>query len=413
MPIFSIGTGPRSMLQTRSFALASLAFLFFILAIKKMLDLPYSHNILSHKSSLQLQESQLQALPFSPFISPSEYSQAESTVQSLQKDSRLFVCFGTGGSSLAARVFLQNFNHTIPVHFLESIDPADIGPQSQQWNWPQTRFVFISKSGKTAETLAHMRWVVHTLTQQKQTSLASQCILLSQPTPSPMRELAEKHHIPILNINPEVPGRFSAFTLSSLFPVLCAKGPALKILEAAHTTYQAFQQNPNEHPVTSHAQWLINLHRQGTNLGVLMPYSRPYFLFTLWWRQLWAESLGKDGRDFVPIDAYGPFDQHSQLQLYLDGASSRYYSIILPQATTHESHLQHFAHLLNQSAHATSQALLERKRPLRTFTPKESPLATIASLMIHFMLETHIVGNFYQIDVFNQPAVELIKKHLQ
>lgn len=377
-----------------------------------MTDLSYQHKILSFTPKHPLEERHLDHFPFSPFLTPSTYTHAEKFTETFTENTSQIVCFGTGGSALSAQTFLSLFKHKTPVSFLESIDPRVILNTSEQWDWTTTRFVFISKSGKTKETLSQMQWILHSLKNHPESNISQQCVLLSEQSHSPMRTLAQEHSIPILSLCNHTPGRFSAFTLTGLFPVLCAGGPALSLLQEAHKNYSFFQDKPQQHPATTHARWLIELHRQGLNISVLMPYAKMHFPLALWWRQLWAESLGKNGHEFLPVDAYGPFDQHSQLQLYLDGSPSKSFTFLEPNALTDEASLHSLATLLNQSSQATIKALLERNRPVRCFSNQSNSIHFIAGLMMHFMLETIIVSSFYRIDAFSQPAVELIKKHI-
>lgn len=350
--------------------------------------------------------------PFSILATPHVVNMMTHTVKAFTASASRIVFCGIGGSCLSGRVFASH-KPDIPITFLENIDPFALEEQAETWDWSSTHFVFTSKSGETVETLAQLRWVKERLSQAK---IAKQCLILTQPNPSTLRTFAQDHSIALIDLDIHVPGRFSAFTPTGLVPLLCAGGDILTTLEAAYNVYNTYVSYPQDHPVTRSVAWILWNHNNQRSISVLMPYAQKHYPLTLWWRQLWAESLGKKGCEFLPVDAYGTTDQHSQLQLYLDGADSRYFTCILPEAS-HPSHaLQECASLLHKSAQATCSALHERQRPLRTWSAASptTPLnGFFASVMMHLFLETVLVAKAYSISPFDQPAVELIKHHLR
>ena len=152
---------------------------------------------------------------------------------------------------------------------------------------------------------------------------------------------------------------------------------------------------------------------------------RPAGTFGLWFRQLWAESLGKDGKGTTPIRAQGAVDQHSRLQLYLSGPKDKLYTIIMGEARgigpryareqLNDKALDWLAgrtmgDLLDVSQRATAETLARNGRPVRIMRVPNLDERSMGALLMHFMLETIIAADLLGIDPFDQPAVEEGKK---
>jgi glucose-6-phosphate isomerase len=140
-----------------------------------------------------------------------------------------------------------------------------------------------------------------------------------------------------------------------------------------------------------------------------------------WWRQLWAESLGKGGQGTTPVAALGPVDQHSQLQLFLDGPGGALFTLIdcatqgrgpvMPAADANRLGLSYLAgrrlgDLIAAEAKATAESLARRGRPVRRMTVNPLDERGLGALFMHFMLETILMGRLMGVDPFDQPAVE-------
>jgi glucose-6-phosphate isomerase len=154
---------------------------------------------------------------------------------------------------------------------------------------------------------------------------------------------------------------------------------------------------------------------------ILWPYADRLSVFGGWWRQLWAESLGKDGKGSTPVSVLGPVDQHSQLQLFRDGPGNALFTIVTvdtkgkgqmaPKAAAKSLKLDYLAgkrlgDLVDAEARATAQTLFKNGRPVRGLHVAEVNAFTMGALMMHFMLETILMGKLMEVDPFNQPGVE-------
>ena len=155
---------------------------------------------------------------------------------------------------------------------------------------------------------------------------------------------------------------------------------------------------------------------------ILMPYTDHLNDFAMWWMQIWAESLGKNGQGNTPIHALGTIDQHSQLQLYLDGPDDKCYTIIRSQSEGKQCDAinadyfssDQFAYLpgknlsdiMSISAEATIQTLVNHNRPVRVMEVGEVCEETIGALAMHMMLETIITAYVMGVNPYDQPVVE-------
>jgi glucose-6-phosphate isomerase len=153
-----------------------------------------------------------------------------------------------------------------------------------------------------------------------------------------------------------------------------------------------------------------------------MPYLDRLERFAMWYRQLWAESLGKEGKGTTPIRALGPVDQHSQLQLYLDGPKDKLFTIVMgpaagagpritARATGDDPELSYLkgrtiGDLVEAEQRATAETLIQNGRPTRIIRIGRVDEAVMGGLFMHFMLETMIAAHLMEIDAFDQPAVE-------
>jgi glucose-6-phosphate isomerase len=164
---------------------------------------------------------------------------------------------------------------------------------------------------------------------------------------------------------------------------------------------------------------------------ILWPYANDLAVFGGWWRQLWAESLGKEGQGSTPVSVLGPVDQHSQLQLFRDGPGNALFTLVqvatkgkglaAPKARARKLGLDYLAgrrmgDLVDAECRATAQTLFKNGRPVRVIHLAKVDEQHMGALMMHFMLETIIMGKLMGVDPFNQPGVEegkiLARKYL-
>ncbi len=344
----------------------------------------------------------------------------------IRRQADTLVVIGTGGSSLGGRM-LESFHapggRTRCV-FMENVDPHSVS-QMLEGDLSRHFFLVISKSGGTVETIGQALAVIAALSERvSRHAPAAQMAVVTMPQDSPLKAIAEQHHMPVIDHPIDVGGRFSVLTAVGLIPAaVCGVDISALRRGAANILSQWMRaETPEEAPPLAGAMVACGLMEQGTRIAVLMPYADRLFHLGSWYRQLWAESLGKQGHGSVPIRALGTIDQHSQLQLYLDGPADKYYTIITTQHAGKGSvidlgYAQHDARLSYLEGHrigdvmeaeqqATIDTLKAAGRPVRLLHMPVLDSEALGAMLMHFMLETVAAAKLLGINAYDQPAVE-------
>ena len=311
------------------------------------------------------------------------------------------VWVGTGGSSLGAQVFAEFADeHSPQLHFLENIDPITFQKLVQSVQLDQTFFIFVSKSGTTPETLMQMHlWC----------DLGPlNAILITENKQSPMKELAEKSAIPCFEHPSDIGGRFSCFSIVGMLAAMVCGLDSREILDGAEQTLNLFKKREFDLPIS----YVWN-HVQSYSQVVTFCYIDKLAPLVRWHQQLWAESLGKEGKGTTPIQSKGAVDQHSQLQLYLDGPNDKIFTFLFHPGIQNDVACKSgiFKHktlsdLIRAEQLATSRVLEQRNRPIRIVEIEEVSPKMLGELMMFFILETIVIADLMNINCFDQPAVE-------
>jgi glucose-6-phosphate isomerase len=357
------------------------------------------------------------------------------------------VVLGTGGSSLGGQTLAQLARFNVPgvaplcdpprLHFIDNLDPFSFETMLARLPLPTTRFVAISKSGGTAETLMQ---TIAALGALRQAGLDPRnCVLgISEPAKqgkrNGLREMLEKHQVPLLDHDPGVGGRYSALTNVGLLPaaILGLDIGAIRKGASAALLPVLDKFEPARVPSTLGAALSIALaEKKGKSISAMMAYSDRLERFTHWYVQLWAESLGKNGKGTTPLAALGPVDQHSQVQLFIAGPRDKLFTVVTvgaagkgPRMDAELAKLcgepgfagKSIGDLVAAEGRATAETLAKNGCPVRTLHIDHLDEASLGELLMHFMLETIIAAHLFGIDAFDQPAVEegklLAKKYL-
>jgi glucose-6-phosphate isomerase len=355
------------------------------------------------------------------------------------------IFLGTGGSSLGGQTLAQLAGYAVPgvgslrdpprIHFMDNLDPESYATLLQRLPLKTSRFVAVSKSGGTGETLMQ---TIAALDAVKAAKLDPHEHFLGITEPAKpgksngLRAMLGAHKIEMMEHDTGVGGRFSVLTNVGLLPaavcgldigaIRTGAGDALAPVLAGKP--------PAEVPAAMGAALSIAL-APTRPIAVLMAYSDRLALMTRWYVQLWAESLGKDGKGTTPIGALGPVDQHSQLQLYIAGPRDKLFTVVTgtpagkgPRMTAELSKLggepdfagKTIGDLVAAQGRATAETLAKNGCPVRTIHLPQVDERHVGELLMHFMLETIIAARLLGVDPFDQPAVEegkvLAKKYL-
>jgi glucose-6-phosphate isomerase len=349
------------------------------------------------------------------------------------------IVLGTGGSSLGGKTVtaladggLGSAGHLAGkplLWFIENVDPWGFDKVVETIDAKSAGLIIISKSGGTAETLSQaLALLPHIEKAVGREKLQQRCTVITEPNDNPLRRLAQRYGLPIIDHDPKVGGRYSVLSPTGMLPTLIAGLDAAKVRAGAQEALDALlDSEPARSPAAIGAALNIALaETRGATQTVVMPYIDRLAPFGFWFRQLWAESLGKEGKGTTPIRAQGAVDQHSQLQLYLNGPADKLYTIIMGEARGQGPRYakdqlggdraldwlagRTLGDLLDVSQRATAETLARNGRPVRIIRVPTLDERSLGALMMHYMLETIIAADLLGIDPFDQPAVEEGKK---
>jgi glucose-6-phosphate isomerase len=371
------------------------------------------------------------------------------TGQRLANGATDVVFLGTGGSSLGGQTLAQLAGYNVPgvgvlrppprIHFIDKLDAASFAELLDKLPHGTTRFVATSKSGGTGETLMQTIAALSAAKAAGQGARIPDIFLgLTEPARpggrNGLRDLFAQHKIPMLDHDTGVGGRFSVLTNVGLLPAAVLGLDLTAIREGAALALKpVLEKKPAaDVPAALGAALAVALAGQGKNITVMMAYADRLERFTRWYAQLWAESLGKDGKGSTPIAAVGPVDQHSQLQLYIGGSRDKLVTVVTVDAagqgpkldpalavTAHEPGFggKHIGDMVAAEGRATAETLAKNGIPVRTVHLAQLDEESLGELLMHFMLETIIAAHLLGVDAFDQPAVEegkvLAKKYLE
>ena len=337
---------------------------------------------------------------------------------------------GMGGASLSGQTLCSLFQSWIMsdssfpfMYFLDNLDAEIFWELMSNLNPKSTGVIVISKSGETAESLMLLMRCLECwkdlLTPQE---ITTNFIAITHPK-STLGRLAENQQMTQIPHPPQIGGRFSCFSVVGLLPLIIAGGDPRKVRQGGALVLKNFFSEKEAPPIEGGAL-LHAFYEQSVSSHVLMPYGDSFVPFSRWLRQLIGESLGKDNHGITPISALGPCDQHSQLQLYLDGPKNKVFTLftekskpkekLRPEVWSELPELDFLAYstvedLTHAEQEATSRVMLDAGCPVRTITVNKLNELSMGALFAHFMLETLLFAELIGVDALTQPAVDSVK----
>ncbi|MCE5249238.1 glucose-6-phosphate isomerase [bacterium] len=354
-----------------------------------------------------------------------------------------FINVGIGGSALGAQALVMALRH--PFHnllgdrktngmrmfFADNIDPDYLYGMLDVCEPRKTLYNIITKSGSTAETMGTFLLVKTALEKTVGASWRDHIVITTDHAKGDLRKIADSEHIDSFEVPDGVGGRFSVLTPVGLLPAACAGIDITGLLDGAAVMKKRLDSaGVMDNPVYLYSlyQYLLDTAR-GKRISVMMPYSNALYGLADWYRQLWAESLGKkvdlDGAVVnvgpTPVKALGVTDQHSQVQLYVEGPFDKVFTILavgafrqkLPMEPSYEkmSSLEYLggrsmAELIEAERLGTVYALTSAQRPNMTITFPEVTPSTVGQFLYAFQTATVFSGGLYHINPLDQPGVE-------
>jgi glucose-6-phosphate isomerase len=332
---------------------------------------------------------------------------------------------GTGGSSLGGQLLCRfsKLEDDIRIHFFDNIDPLTFKHFWEKNRLDHTLFLVVSKSGSTPETLTQALISISRMESiVNAEKLSDHFIIITEPKSSPLKKLAERYGFMCIDHDQGIGGRFSGLSLVGLLPAMLMGVPVDRIIQGAKAVFNEFILQSENHAISESVGLMqLVMEERKINQTVLMTYVDQLEPLGRWFRQLWAESLGKKGQGSTPINSVGTVDQHSQLQLYLDGPKDKLFTVIThplnwvgDRVSTEISKSIGFdfmagrtmGQLMDAEQNATIQVLKENNCPTRVLDLSEVSPEVVGGLMVQFIIETILTADILGVNCFDQPAVE-------
>ncbi len=346
------------------------------------------------------------------------------------------VVLGIGGSALGTICIGQSLSHLFKPSRLivaDNIDPVIIKELEEMIDLGKTLFIAVTKSGSTPETLSQFFYFKDKC-EKAGLAVNEHFVVVTDPEKGLLRQIAEKESIPSFEVPETTGGRFSVLTAVGLLPAAFIGADIDALLNGARKMREFFL---NEDPAKNLPFRLAAIqylaYRKGKSINVIIPYAQKLIKFADWYRQLLAESIGKksdrEGNTvnvgITPVNALGATDQHSQSQLYNEGPNDKLHIFIkvkdtapqipIPNPYPEDQSLSYlnnitFNKLIETEMEGTVQALTQNERPNITIEIERIDEETLGELFMLFEGATAFLGEFFNINAFDQPGVELSKQ---
>jgi len=349
--------------------------------------------------------------------------------EKFKRNKKNFVVFGTGGSNLGARALINTLiKEPKNILFFDNIDPLFFENGISNLDLNTTGFIIISKSGTTPETLSQFGSIINIAREKNNLDiLFKNSLVVTEFKDSPLFNIAKKNNCTLLEHKKDIGGRYSIFSNVGMIPAILADLDVKKIHLGASKVIEK-----NDFLDTFKFAQIFKFCSSNNYLSnVMMTYSDGLNYFGKWYLQLWAESIGKKDRGISAMHAIGTTDQHSQLQLYLDGPKDKFFTFI--KSDYYKKGLKIDAEIMKEESvnylidktmgdlmHAEQEATIDTFK-LNNFKFREILLNEIneeamGTLMAVSIKETIAACIYFEVDPFDQPAVEqgkiLTKKYL-
>lgn len=348
--------------------------------------------------------------------------------ESSLQDIKSIVLVGIGGSSLgvkAIKQMLSDKKNKRELYFLDNVDESCFKQIANTINFSQTLFIISSKSGTTIETISIFKCI---LNEYKPNDLSKNFLIITDPQ-TPLELYAKENNIKFFNIPKNVGGRFSVLSAIGLVPLTLCGYDTKSLLDGAMACKDNYI-DKNDRSIIAKAYHYAT-HRQA-NINVIFSYSSKMSFFNEWYVQLWAESLGKK-REYkrigrTPIGLIGSRDQHSFLQLIMDGTKDKTITFIkiknkddikIPDISINGIAECDFVNnlslneLLNHQCDATTMALVQEGLSVDTIELEGLCEFNIGYLIYYYELLTSATGIMLGINTYDQPGVEVGKRILK
>ncbi len=340
-----------------------------------------------------------------------------------------FMILGIGGSALGPRSILEalspfhNLKRSPKVFICDNVDPRTLSATLSIVDIKKSIANVITKSGSTAETMASFMVIWDELSKTMGNTAAERIIATTDPEKGNLRAIARDKGFRTLSIPPGVVGRYSVLSPAGLLLAEVIGIDSKEMLQgAADITGRCAEPEIWKNPAYLFGTLLYLMDtEEKRNINVMIPYADGLKPLSEWFSQLWAESLGKLGMGITPYPSLGTVDQHSQLQLWMEGPEDKVFiflrvldygtDIRIPEVFKAMEGLGYLGgHLLSELIKAeeesTELALTKNKRPNMTIHVPSIDAYHMGQIFQFFEIATAFTGFLYGVNPFNQPGVE-------
>lgn len=345
---------------------------------------------------------------------------------------RDIVVIGIGGSSLGTKAVYDLLKDQVKtkkrLYFLENVDPIDITRTLKKINKNKALFIVISKSGSTIETTSIFKYIIEKFKFSFKNKEDMKRFIAITDLGSSLSMLADKNEIKQFNIPLNVGGRFSVLSAVGIVPLCLLDFDVKGVLTGAKEFVDSFFDKKEKQLLEK--AFFYARSAKTFPINVMFTYSTLFTYFNQWYVQLWAESLGKIDKfgnsvGLTPIHLVGSVDQHSFLQLIIQGPKNKTVTVIkiedfkkpikipkisldyLDKVDYINGHK--FNKLLNEECNATYETIIDEGIPADSIVLDEISASNIGNLIMYYELLTSAVGQFLEINTYDQPGVEFGK----
>ena len=326
-----------------------------------------------------------------------EFDFSKSLINKFSKYKNIII-IGMGGSILGTKCIYSFFKNKIKKKefFFDNLDLDLISKYKKIKNLNNSCFIVVSKSGNTLETITNLNAIFSKKIMRRK------LIIITEIKDSALMNFAEKHNADVMEHKEFIGGRYSVLSESSMFPAALMGLNLYKF-----KNLQTFIKNKNfVSSLIQNVAGIYTLNLKKINNSVILNYNSNLNDLGHWYQQLVAESLGKKGKGIYPVLSVAPRDHHSLLQLYLDGPKDKFFTFFSTSAKTDKK----IESVINAQLKATKNIFTKKKIPFRQFIFKKNDENELGSVFTFFVLETILLSFLMNVNPYDQPAVEQVKK---
>lgn len=296
------------------------------------------------------------------------------------------------------------------IYFLGNTDPFYFQNLVQSLDLRETAVIIISNSGNTLETIALSKMMIAAYKNLNINEYNKHFFFITNPINSTLQKIAKDINALIIPHQTGISGRFSGFTNVTTFIGIITGIDIEGYLNGAESALEDFVNNQHSSSIIAAA----NIRAAAKPIMVSLAYLQQFNYFLEWYCQIIAESLGKNNQSITPIRGLGPNDQHSMLQLYIEGPDDKFYNFFYvsnlgANKNSNEDIFSYLSHINDINFTATKETLESIDRPMRSIMLPDLSAHTIGNLTANMMLETILLCKMAEVNPFDQPGVELIK----